>query len=194
LQAPIHLSSFIAESCDETELGAIEGKTLDQIEIVKTTQGHIESFHHALDVVAKERKYLTMLEAFPLPDTREFVLNMIEQGNPHIVATVADRVVGWCDISRHFFPAHAHRGTLAMGIIPSYRGYGVGTRLIATALDQARNAGFVRIELSVRADNSKAICLYEKVGFIKEGIQRRTVLIDGRFIDTVGMALMLDGQ
>ncbi|ASY74396.1 putative acetyltransferase (plasmid) [Sinorhizobium fredii CCBAU 83666] len=81
-----------------------------------------------------------------------------------------------------------------MGIIPSFRGHGLGSRLIAAALHQAREAGLVRIELSVHADNTRAIGLYEKVGFIKEGVQRRSVLIDGRFIDTVNMALMLDGK
>lgn len=165
-----------------------------EVEIVATAAQHIEGFHRALDTVAKERKYLTMLEAFPLADTREFVLNMISQGNPHVVATVGNLVVGWCDISRHFFPSHAHRGTLAMGIIPSYRGVGVGNRLIEAALEQARRGAFLRIELSVHADNRQAIRLYEKVGFVKEGVQRRSVLIDGRFFDTVSMALMLDGK
>jgi RimJ/RimL family protein N-acetyltransferase len=167
---------------------------LRDVTVRATVAEHIESFHQALDLVARERRYLTMMEAFPLPDTRRFVLDMIKQGNPHFVATVEDQVVGWCDISRHFFPAHAHRGSLAMGIIPDYRGKGLGRRLMMAALNQARTAGFVRIELSVHADNARAIALYEKVGFATEGVQRRSVLIDGRFIDTVNMALMLGNQ
>ncbi|OCJ43179.1 GNAT family N-acetyltransferase [Agrobacterium rubi] len=165
---------------------------MPQITVTATTADHIESFHRALDTVAKERKYLTLLEAFPLPETRKFVLGMMEGGNPHVVATIENTVVGWCDISRHVFPTHAHRGTLGMGIIPGYRGRGLGARLMAAALEQARDAGFIRIELSVHANNAPAIALYEKVGFIKEGIQRRSVLIDGAYIDTVNMALMLD--
>lgn len=43
-----------------------------------------------------------MLEATPLPQTREFVMGMIAKGNPQFVATAQDKVVGWCDISRHF--------------------------------------------------------------------------------------------
>lgn len=42
------------------------------VEIANTPAEHIESFHAALNVVARERKYLTMLEAFPLPETREY--------------------------------------------------------------------------------------------------------------------------
>ncbi|TBY61833.1 GNAT family N-acetyltransferase [Rhizobium leguminosarum bv. viciae] len=165
-----------------------------EIKVTATTAEHIESFHEALDTVAREKKYLTMFEAFPLPETRDFVLNMIKQRNPHIVAVVGKRVVGWCDITRHFFPSHSHRGSLAMGIVPDYRGRGLGRRLIDAALDEARQESFIRVELSVHADNARAIALYEKVGFLPEGVLRRSVLIDGRFIDTVTMAIMLDRE
>ncbi len=81
-----------------------------------------------------------------------------------------------------------------MGIIPAYRGKGLGRRLLLAALNQARTAGFIRVELSVHADNTRAVALYERIGFISEGVQRRSVLIDGCFIDTINMALMLDEQ
>lgn len=164
-----------------------------QIDITSITADHIEGYHHALDTVARERKYLTMFEAFPLPQTRDFVLGMIEQRNPHMVAVAADRVVGWCDISRHFFPSHAHRGSLGMGIIPEFRGKGIGHRLMIAALDKAREEGFLRVELSVRSDNTNAIALYEKVGFVKEGLLKRSVCVDGQFSDTICMAILLDG-
>jgi hypothetical protein len=37
------------------------------------TLDHVEGYRRALDVVARERKYLTMLEAQPEPDTLRFV-------------------------------------------------------------------------------------------------------------------------
>ncbi|WFR94131.1 GNAT family N-acetyltransferase [Rhizobium tumorigenes] len=163
-----------------------------KIRIVATAGEHIESFHAALDLVARERRYLTMLEAFPLAETREHVMDMIARGNPHVVAVAGNRVLGWCDITRHFFPAHAHRGSLAMGIVPEFRGQGLGRLLIDAALANARQLGLIRVELSVHADNSRAIALYEKVGFAPEGVLRRAVCIDGRFVDSVSMAIMLD--
>src|SRR5260370_1332301 len=118
----------------------------------------------AIDSGARERKFLTLLEALPLPQTREFVLNNIQSGNPQFVALAKGEVVGWCDIRRHFFPAHAHRGTLGMGIVRAYRGCGLGTRLINATLEAAFGAGFVRVELDVHADNARAISLYGRVG------------------------------
>jgi hypothetical protein len=88
------------------------------IPIVPIAAEHIESFYRALDIVARERKYLVLLEAPPLPQIREFVLNIIRNRDPQLVALADGEVVGWCDIRRQFFPAHAHRGTLGRESFP----------------------------------------------------------------------------
>jgi RimJ/RimL family protein N-acetyltransferase len=77
-----------------------------------------------------------------------------------------------------------------MGIVPSYRGCGFGLRLITATLAQARKAGFVRVELCVHSDNARAISLYDKVGFIREGVQRDAVCIDGEYRDAIMMAIV----
>jgi RimJ/RimL family protein N-acetyltransferase len=163
-------------------------------DVVPIAPKHIESYCRALDVVARERRYLTLLEAFPVPQTREFVLSLMEKGDPMFVALTNGEVVGWCDIQRHPFPAHSHRGTLGMGVIPEYRGRGIGARLIDQTLKQAFATGFVRIELSVRADNLRAVRLYEKVGFVGEGVLRDAVFVDGEFHDAIAMALFDRGR
>lgn len=160
------------------------------IPIESIREEHVESFHRALDTVSRERKYLSFLEAPPLEDVRPFVLDNIENGHPQVVAVVGGEVVGWCDIRRHPRPIHAHCGTLGMGIIPGYRDKGLGTRLIRAAVGQARERGFHRVELHVHADNLRAIALYEKVGFVREGVARDAVKIDGRYIDSISMAVV----
>ena len=163
-----------------------------EIRILPISAEHVESFHKALDTVAREREYLSLLEAFPLEQTRTFVLGMIESGNPQFVAVADRQVVGWCDIIRHSFPSHAHAGRLGMGIIPPYRDRGLGRQLIETTLQAARDGGIERVELSVHADNPRAIALYEKVGFVREGLVRRSVRIDGRYKDAILMAFFHD--
>ncbi|MHB0953534.1 MAG: GNAT family N-acetyltransferase [Allorhizobium sp.] len=150
----------------------------------------IESFHKALDVVARERKYLTFLEAPSLDSTREFALETIKGGHPWFVAVEDGVVIGWCDIRRHGHEAHAHRGTLGMGILPGYREKGLGVRLIGATLKGAQDIGLRRVELDVHADNERAIRLYERVGFVREGVARDAVLIDGRYIDTIMMSVI----
>ncbi|WP_375337277.1 GNAT family N-acetyltransferase [Rhizobium binae] len=71
-------------------------------------------------------------------------------------------------------------------------GRGLGRMLIETTLRAAQEIGFIRVELDVYEDNSRAIALYERMGFVREGIIRRAARIDGRFIDAIGMSLLFD--
>lgn len=164
--------------------------SLMTVDVTPIVPEHIEGYRRAVDTVARERRYLTLLEAFSLPQTRNFVLGLIEKGDPMFVALANDEVVGWCDIQRLPFPAHAHRGTLGMGVVPGYRGHGIGYRLIDRTLKQALATGFVRVELSVRADNLRAARLYEKLGFLKEGVLRDAVFVDGEYHDAIVMAVI----
>lgn len=162
----------------------------DEIRIEPIREDHVEGFREALDIVARERKYLIFLEAPPFSAMLAFVRDNIAVGHPHMVAVVDGKVVGWCDIRRATRDAQAHCGVLGMGIVPGYRDRGLGRRLITAALDAARAAGLHRVELNAHADNLRAIALYERVGFEHEGIARDAVKIDGRYIDSVNMALI----
>ena len=77
-----------------------------------------------------------------------------------------------------------------MGVIPNWRGRGIGRRLIGQTLARAREAGFVRTELAVRADNFRAVSLYEKHGFVREGVLRAAACVDGAYQDTIVMAII----
>lgn len=150
----------------------------------------IASFHETLDIVARERKYLTMLAAPPIDELRHHLLREHAADAPQFVAEVAGRVVRWCDIGRHYFPSHAHRGSVGMGLLPGFRGVGLGKRLLEAAVQDAWAKGFLRIELGVRTDNERAIRLYRSLGFREEGVAARAVQVDGDFFDTLNMALL----
>lgn len=153
---------------------------------------HIDGFHRALDIVARERKYLSFLEAPPLAGMRDFVRGNIAARNPQFVALREAEVVGWCDICRNARAPHAHVGALGMAVLPPFRGQGLGRRLIEATLDAARREGFARVELHVFARNLRAVAPYEKLGFQREGLLRDFVCIDGRFDDALMMALIFE--
>src|SRR5207342_542846 len=52
--------------------------------IVEIAEQHIESFRAAVDSVARERRYLALLEAPPEADTRKYVQDSIAGGVPHL--------------------------------------------------------------------------------------------------------------
>ena len=184
----------MAACSNHAAANAKEAEMSPAAQIVPIKPEHVESFHLALDTVSRERRYLAFLEAPPLEKTREFVLGCIERSDPQLVALLGDEVVGWCDIVRHQRPIHSHRGTLGMGIVPTHRGRGLGLRLINETIGKARDAGIVRIELTVHANNYRAISLYEKVGFVREGTQRDAIRIDGEYGDSIAMAIIERGN
>jgi hypothetical protein len=63
---------------------------VNTIDIVPIAEVHIESYHRTLDVIARECRYLSLLEA-PLEETRSCVRHIIEHGYPQLVALAAAR-------------------------------------------------------------------------------------------------------
>ena len=152
---------------------------------------HIAGFREAVDFVARERKYLSFLEAPSLEATRAFVLNNIERGHPQFVVVNEGVVVGWCDVIPNFSrPIYRHSGVMGMGLLPEFRGRGIGRLLLRRTVDAAFDFGLTRIELMVREDNGNAIALYEKAGFVIEGHHRNAVLIEGVYQNKISMALL----
>ena len=59
----------------------------------------------------------------------------------------------------------------------------------ARLLDWADNwAGVLRVELTVHADNERAMALYRSMGFEEEGRHRAYAIKDGRYVDALCMA------
>ena len=86
-------------------------------------------------------------------------------------------------------PRMRHVGTVGLFVHTEYQNMGVGTALLKTLLDLADNwLMLVRVELEVFADNQRAIQLYEKLGFEKQGLLRMTTVRGGRYVDDYKMA------
>jgi len=159
--------------------------------IVPITEALIPGFRAAVDRIARERKYLAFLEAPPLEDVRRFVLDNIEHGYLQFVVLSADTVVGWCDVlPNRTRVIYSHCGTLGIGLLPEFRGKGIGRRLMQRTIDAAFAFGLTRIELTVREENVDAIALYKSLGFEVEGLHRKAVCIEKQYENLYSMALL----
>ena len=162
------------------------------IRIIPSDERYVESLNRALDIVARERRYIGFIEGPPVESTLGFVRHVLGGAGVQRLAVAGDdQIVGWCDIIRKPMDGFRHTGRMGMGVLPEYRGAGLGRRLLMDTLDAARSIGIERVELEVFASNSSAIALYRKLGFVVEGTKKRARKLDGEYDDDVIMALFL---
>jgi RimJ/RimL family protein N-acetyltransferase len=143
-----------------------------------------------VDAVARERRFLGNVFGFTADETRAFLASLVEKGGVQIVALDESVVIGWCDVTTVPFEGMRHVGRLGMGILPAYRGQGLGTRLLREVFSRMFASGLLRIELEVFASNLPAIKLYQREGFVTEGRKRLARILDGVEDDILVMGML----
>lgn len=114
-------------------------------------------------------------------------------GNLVLLAETETGIVASLDLKSPRRKDLAHTARLGMAIQPAWRGQGLGSRMLATALAWARAGNVLRrIELQVYADNAAALALYRKFCFVCEGRRRGAVCFEGRFLDELLLGLWLE--
>lgn len=162
------------------------------ISIVKASQNYAESFAQAVDIVAKERKYLASVIGFSLESTRDFI-NMVEANDyAQYYALDGERVIGWCDIIPKDMEGFTHVGVLGMGLLVEYRQKGIGSRLLQKTIEHAKERNNIeKVELEVFESNTYAINFYEKFDFQHEGKRIKARKLDGKYDNIVLMGKWL---
>ena len=105
------------------------------------------------------------------------------------MADLDGRVVGTLGLRAGTNPRRRHVGEIGMAVHEAFQGRGIGTALVAAALALADDwLALRRVELQVFADNAAAIHLYERFGFVAEGLAREFAFRDGAYVDALLMA------
>ena len=74
--------------------------------------------------------------------------------------------------------------------IQGFRDRGLGSEAVSLTLAHAFAAGLHRVELEVYAFNPRAIAVYERAGFAREGVRRDALRWDGADHDAIPMAAL----
>ena len=87
-----------------------------------------------------------------------------------VIALMEGKIVGTAGIDAVVaFYKLRHRAEFGVNILKEYWGLGVGRALMEACIQCAREAGYAQLELSVVAENTRAIALYQKAGFVEFG-------------------------
>ncbi|MDE7198508.1 MAG: ribosomal protein S18-alanine N-acetyltransferase [Lachnospiraceae bacterium] len=107
-------------------------------------------------------------ETFSMPWSAESFLRMIEQEDTaYFVAEEDGQILGGCGLL-----LIAGEGNITNVVVtPGARRRGVAMGLLTYLMSEGGRAGLRAYTLEVRVSNAAAIGLYEKLGFVSEGIR-----------------------
>ena len=104
-----------------------------------------------------------------------------------LVALDGDKVVGNAIVERNKVLRYKHRAEISITVLKDYWGGGIGSRLMQMMVDFAEKTGVEILYLEARADNQRALSLYEKYGFEPIGTYENFFKIGDSYFDAVLM-------
>ena len=141
-------------------------------------------------IYAQPQAYTGTLQ-LPLPSA-EMWRERLQQASPLryiFVAVWRERVIGNIGLMLESNPRRRHAASIGMGVHDEFAGKGVGESLLAAVLELADDwMQISRLELTVFADNERAVRLYERSGFVTEGRHVGYAMRKGQLVDALAMA------
>jgi RimJ/RimL family protein N-acetyltransferase len=112
-------------------------------------------------------------------------------GGPLFVCEAAGAIVGMVFGIRGSARRTRHSLVVVIGVAQAWVGRGIGRALLEALEGWGRANGLHRLELNVDSTNARAIALYEKFGFRREGLRRHSRKLGERYGDELLMAKLL---
>lgn len=108
-------------------------------------------------------------EVFVHPWTEQGFADALPMENAcFLLAVEKDTVLGYCGL----YMAADEGEILNVAVKPEYQNQGIADELLKALIQEGRRQGISRFFLEVRVSNEPAIRLYEKNGFVKQGIRK----------------------
>lgn len=129
-----------------------------------------------------------------LEDEHKWINSFAKQKNNLLLLAVYDeQVIGNIEIRTPALSKTKHTSLLAMGIVKEWRNKGIGSILMESMINWAKENTTIEILwLQVFASNEPAIALYKKMGFTVDGIQKDFIKLDkNTYTDSVNMSKKL---
>ena len=104
---------------------------------------------------------------------------------------IDEKIVGICSIRGINKKRVKHRVSLGISVLKEYWGRGIASKLIEYTINYCKSNNLKKIELDVRADNDRAIALYKKFGFEREGEIRNFFYLNGVYYNCYLFGLLL---
>jgi L-amino acid N-acyltransferase YncA len=146
----------------------------------------------ALNSVIREGKYLYLNdEIIDMKEEHRWFERSVKAGMLYLVARVEGKVVGGASMHPQT-DKRSHVAQFGIFICDGYRNLGLGTAMLKEFIEIAKKRGFEILQLSVFANNTRALNVYKKCGFREIGkLSRDIKFLDGRYADRILLELPL---
>ncbi|GAU75435.1 GNAT family N-acetyltransferase [Fusibacter sp. 3D3] len=167
--------------------------------VLRTPQlGDEQGLIDQMKIVDKETKFLARGEGefnFTLEQEREFISACLDDENRFfLVAEIESKIVGNCSVGLiSSNKRYLHRASMGIAICKNYWNNGIGTRMMNECINWCKSQGLEQLELEVVTENSRAIPVYEKLGFKIYGTKKHAMkYAEGTYADEFFMILFLN--
>jgi RimJ/RimL family protein N-acetyltransferase len=138
---------------------------------------------------------ITTPEEFTLTEEQEakYIQAVLDSRLSNMIVMMEDgQIIGQCGLhGREGRKRLGHISSLGITILKEHWNKGIGYKLMSTQIEYAKSHGISKINLEVRTDNPAAVHLYKKIGFEIEGTNRRSMYVEGEYIDTYYMGMII---
>lgn len=171
-----------------------------EITIRSPGPGDAEELIRFLNTVDCETRFLSREPgefAMTVEEERNFIKT--RAGDARALWNIAEaqgRIVASCSVfGAGRYRRLSHRAAIGIVVMKDYWGLGLGRKLMREGIAWCRGAGYEQLELSVIADNNRAIALYKSLGFEIQGtVARAFKYADGTYADEYFMCLKLESS
>jgi RimJ/RimL family protein N-acetyltransferase len=142
--------------------------------------------------ISKERIY-SIVEPEEFKETHESYRKRIKRfnnlpGKLYLIAEHNKKILGLIQFDNFDHNKCKHNGFLTIFIGRQWRGKGIGRLLMKELLEWAKQNNMIeKVSLSVFSTNFRAIKLYSKLGFRREGRCIKDLKISGKYADSILM-------
>ncbi|MDD3071099.1 MAG: GNAT family protein [Methanoculleus horonobensis] len=139
-------------------------------------------------------RYLDLIPPVPLEKTQAFFSSM-QAIRAFLWCIVVDKETIGCVglIPEEEGTKLAHGATIFIYLERPYWGRGIGDRAVSFALSEAEGR-FERVEALIVEENARSLGLFEKHGFVREGIKRKAFRCGETYSNLVLTAKVLDSR
>lgn len=158
-------------------------------ELIPEDAAALLSLQHRLD---QETSFMLLVPGerqTGIQQVEEMIAGFRNANTSILIGAEADgRLAGYLSARGGSVSRNKHSAYIVIGVLEQYQGMGIGSGLFKEMDRWAKLSGIVRLELTVMVHNERAVALYKRQGFEIEGMKKKSLRVDGEWVDEYYMS------